>query len=103
VRKSSNLRYVKDPQITLVYGGLDQSTDWDEALEGVDTIYHVAGTTFARRPQDYFIVNHKGTETLLAEAVKRSASIKRFVYVSSLAAGGPALDVAPATEDSKTA
>ena len=31
VRKSSNLRYV-DPQIELAYGGLDDSTDWDEAL-----------------------------------------------------------------------
>src|ERR1700741_874218 len=60
VRKSSNLRYVKDPHITLVYGALDQSTDWDEALDGVDTIYHVAGTTFARRPQDYFAVIIKG-------------------------------------------
>jgi nucleoside-diphosphate-sugar epimerase len=103
VRKSSNLRYVKDPQITLVYGGLDQSTDWDEALDGIDTIYHVAGTTFARRPADYFTVNHKGTETLLAEAVRRKASIKRFVYVSSLAAVGPTRDGIPVNEDTEPA
>jgi len=103
VRKSSNLRYVKDPQITLVYGALDQSTDWDEALDGIDTIYHVAGTTFARRPTDYFTVNHKGTESLLAEAVKRAASIKRFVYVSSLAAVGPTRDGLPVNEDTEPA
>jgi len=99
VRKSSNLRYVKDPQIDLAYGGLDDSTDWDEALAGVHTIYHVAGATFARRARDYFTVNHQGTETLLAEAVKRRDRIKRFVYISSLAAVGPARDGVPVDED----
>src|SRR5215813_9533860 len=92
VRKSSNLRYVKDPGIELVYGGLDESTDWDEAFEGVDTVYHVAGTTFARRAEDYYRVNHKGTELLLSETVKRRDRIRRFVYISSLAATGPSRD-----------
>jgi len=32
VRRSSNLRYLKHPEIELQYGGLDDSTDWDEAL-----------------------------------------------------------------------
>ncbi|HLF84221.1 MAG TPA: NAD-dependent epimerase/dehydratase family protein [Blastocatellia bacterium] len=90
VRTSSNLRYVKHPQVELAYGGLDDSTDWDEALADVDLIYHVAGTTFARRSKDYFTVNHQGTEALLAEALKRRDQIKRFVYISSLAAVGPA-------------
>src|SRR5262245_35405097 len=103
VRKSSNLRYVKDPQINLVYGGLDHSTDWDQALEGVNTIYHVAGTTFARRADDYFTVNHNGTETLLAEALKRSANSKRFLYVSSLAAVGPTRNGVTVNEDTEPA
>lgn len=98
-RKSSNLRYVKDPAIELVYGGLDESTDWDEAFEDVDTVYHVAGTTFARRAEDYYRVNHKGTELLLSEAVKRRDRIRRFVYISSLAAIGPSRDGAPVDEE----
>ena len=32
VRRSSNLRYLKHPNIELVYGGLDDSTNWDEAF-----------------------------------------------------------------------
>jgi nucleoside-diphosphate-sugar epimerase len=98
-RKSSNLRYVKDPGIELVYGGLDESTDWDQAFEEVDTVYHVAGTTFARRAEDYYRVNHKGTELLLSEAVKRRDRIRRFVYISSLAATGPSRDGVPVDED----
>jgi nucleoside-diphosphate-sugar epimerase len=103
VRKSSNLRYVKDPSLELAYGGLDESTDWDEAIADVDTIYHVAGTTFARRAQDYFTVNHKGTEALVAEALKRRDQIKRFVYISSLAAVGPARNGKPVDEETTPA
>ncbi|HEY7546888.1 MAG TPA: NAD-dependent epimerase/dehydratase family protein, partial [Blastocatellia bacterium] len=43
VRQSSSLRYLKHPHIELCYGGLDEATDWEEALEDVDTVYHVAG------------------------------------------------------------
>ena len=103
VRKSSNLRYVKDPRIELAYGGLDDSTDWDETLADVDLIYHVAGTTFARRAEDYFTVNHHGTEALVAEALKRRNQIKRLVYISSLAAVGPARDGRPVDEDTTPA
>lgn len=99
VRRSSNLKYLKDPKLELAYGGLDESTNWDEALAGIDTIYHVAGATFARRAEDYFATNHKGTEAILAEAVRRRDQIKRFVYISSLAAVGPAQHGRPVDED----
>ncbi|HEX8184784.1 MAG TPA: NAD-dependent epimerase/dehydratase family protein, partial [Blastocatellia bacterium] len=95
VRRTSNLRYLKHPQIELVYGGVDGATAWDEALKDVDTIYHVAGVTFARRARDYFTVNHQGTEAILAGALKHRDRIKRFVLVSSLAAVGPGRDGNP--------
>jgi nucleoside-diphosphate-sugar epimerase len=98
VRRSSNLRYLKHPNIELVYGGLDDSTNWDEAFAEVETVYHVAGTTFARRAQDYFTVNHRGTEAILAEAVRRRDQIRRFVQISSLAAVGPGRDGKPVDE-----
>ena len=101
VRESSNLRYLKHPQIELAYGGLDDSTDWDAALADVHTIYHVAGTTFARRANDYFTVNHQGTEVILAEALKRRGGINKFVYISSLAAVGPGRDGKPVDEDTQ--
>lgn len=103
VRQSSKLRYLDNKDIELAYGALDSSTDWEDTLAGVDTIYHVAGTTFARRPQDYFTTNHQGTEAILAEAVKRRHQIKRFVYVSSLAAVGPGRDGRPVDENTSPA
>jgi dihydroflavonol-4-reductase len=103
VRPTSNTRYLKHPNIETSYGGLDDSTDWDEALADVDTIYHVAGVTFARRPKDYFAANHKGTETVLAAALKRRGQIKRFVQISSLAAVGPGRDGRPVDEETNPA
>jgi dihydroflavonol-4-reductase len=98
VRKSSKLKYLKHPGVEFVYGGLDAATDWDAALEGIDTVYHVAGLTFARRSQDYFTVNHKGTEAILSETLKRRNGIKRFVLISSLAAIGPGREGRPVDE-----
>ena len=89
VRKSSNLRYLKHPDLDIVYGGLDHSTDWDSAFADVSTVYHVAGLTFARRSRDYYEVNHRGTEAILAGALKHRSRLKRFVHISSLAAVGP--------------
>ena len=102
VRSTSNLKYLNHDRVELVYGGLDGDTDWNAALSGVDTIYHVAGLTFARRQQDYFTVNHKGTESLVAATLARRDGIARFVYISSLAAVGPSPDGQPVTEISES-
>ncbi|MEW6126293.1 MAG: NAD-dependent epimerase/dehydratase family protein [Acidobacteriota bacterium] len=103
VRKSSNLRYLTHPQIELVYGGLDGSTNWEEAFADVGMVYHVAGLTFARRPQDYFIVNHQGTEAIVSATLLHREQIKKFVHVSSLAAVGPGVKDRPVDEDTTPA
>ena len=100
VRRTSNLRYLKHAEVELVYGGLDETADWEEALSDVKTIYNVAGLTFARRRRDYFAVNHRGTEAILTAALKRRGQIKKFVQVSSLAATGPGRNGRPVSEDS---
>lgn len=103
VRRTSNLRYLTHSEVEFVYGGLDDATDWNEVFQEVSVVYHVAGLTFARRRQDYFIVNHGGTEALLAAAVKHRDRIKKLVHVSSLAAVGPGRNGEPVTEDSEPA
>jgi nucleoside-diphosphate-sugar epimerase len=103
VRPTSNLRYLSLSEVELFYGELDGSTDWEAALDGIKVIYHVAGVTFAARRQDYFKVNHRGTEAVLAAAVRHRDHIKRFVLISSLAAVGPGRDGQPVTEEAAPA
>jgi dihydroflavonol-4-reductase len=103
VRRSSNLKYLKDPRLELVYGGLDETTDWQAAFAGVETVYHIAGVTFARRAQDYFVANHQGTETLIAAAIAHRNQLKKFIHISSLAAVGPGEKDRPVDEETPPA
>ena len=57
------------------------------ALQGIETVVHVAGITRAPREADYFQVNATGAGRLAQAAAE--AGVRRFVLVSSLAARGP--------------
>ena len=58
------------------------------ACGGMDAVVHLAGLTRARSEAHFMRVNGEGT-ALLAEAAA-NAGVRRFVYVSSIAAHGPA-------------
>jgi nucleoside-diphosphate-sugar epimerase len=68
----------------------------DRALEGVDTVIHVAGVTKVLNPDDYYAGNARPTEHLARALAGRSI---RLVYVSSLAAVGPGADGRPVDEN----
>lgn len=70
----------------------------DRALDGVDTVIHVAGVTKAIAPAEYFAGNARVTETLARALSGRGI---RLVYVSSLAAVGPSADGRPVDEDTE--
>ncbi|HZR22614.1 MAG TPA: NAD-dependent epimerase/dehydratase family protein [Vicinamibacterales bacterium] len=61
-----------------------------------DAVVHLAGVVSAAREQDYFDANEAGTR-IVGEAA-RDAKV-RMIYVSSLAAAGPAAPDAPRGED----
>jgi nucleoside-diphosphate-sugar epimerase len=60
--------------------------DLEPALAGIDAVLHSAAIIHVRRTSDWYRVNTAGTEKL-ATAAKR-AGARRFVFVSSNAAGG---------------
>ncbi|NOY24002.1 MAG: NAD-dependent epimerase/dehydratase family protein [Acidobacteria bacterium] len=65
----------------------------------VDTVFHLAGLTRARKRKTYFDVNEIGTGNIVA-AVERDAPDAHLVYMSSLAAIGPSPSLTePVTED----
>jgi len=77
----------------------------DDALEGIDTVFHLAGFTHDMRDADkiadlYYKVNVSTTVQLANLAVK--SSIKRFIFVSSVKAGGiPTLGTCANEKDQK--
>lgn len=89
VRKSSNLRWLKDVSPQYFYGEVTQKESLREAVRAADCIYHLASLTKAVRPQDYYRVNAEGTRNLLEVCAEENPQLKKIVVVSSLAAAGP--------------
>ncbi len=101
VRKTSNLQWLKDKKVKLVYGDLrnELSGELREILKKSNYVYHIAGAIMGVKKEDYFRVNEGGTRRLLEQMVKAGASPERFLYLSSLAAVGPGKDMEPVTEE----
>ena len=84
--------------VEAVYGDLSTGEGLQDALEGVETVIHLAGVTKALHTGDYYSGNVRATETLAHATAGRGI---RLVHVSSLAAIGPASPGRPVDEDSE--
>lgn len=82
-----------------VDGDLRDRSSLARAVDGVETVVHLAALVASRAEPaaDYAAVNADGTAALAQEA--RSAGVRRFVYISSIAARGPSPDGRPPPPD----
>jgi nucleoside-diphosphate-sugar epimerase len=81
---SDNIHWIK--------GDLLDSLTYKDVLKNIDYVIHLAGLLLARRREDYVRVNVDGTASLLEACREIGAPLKRFVYMSSIAARGPSHD-----------
>jgi nucleoside-diphosphate-sugar epimerase len=75
----------------VVVGDIGPGTIWDEALQGVDCVLHLAARAHVLNdaPENarlYFETNQHGTETLARAAAR--AGVRRFVFLSSIKVNG---------------
>jgi nucleoside-diphosphate-sugar epimerase len=88
--------------VAAVYGNLISGEGLPEALDGADTVIHLAGVTKALAPADYYAGNARATRNLVVALAGALASRgPRLVHVSSLAAIGPSPDGTPIHEDAE--
>lgn len=100
VRASSNLQWLKDKPVTFVSGDITDERTLAPFLEGADFVYHVAGVVKARDRAGYFAGNEGATRAMLETAGRVAPDLKRFLFVSSQTAAGPATSLAtPTNED----
>jgi len=74
-----------------IVGDIDETTDWRSALEGVDSVIHLAARTHVLRDSDansdlYFKTNACGTRNLVNASV--ASGVRRFIYLSSIKVNG---------------
>ncbi|NLE85910.1 MAG: NAD(P)-dependent oxidoreductase [Myxococcales bacterium] len=90
VRKTSNTKFLESLEnVELAYGSVDDQESVLAAADGVEAIIHAAGLVKARGPAEFWSINTEGTQNMLTAALRQKDRLKRFVLVSSQAAGGP--------------
>jgi dihydroflavonol-4-reductase len=99
LRTSSSMAWLKDLPIEIVYGDVFNTPALENAVRGVDYVFHSAGLTKAKKKEDYFRANAEGTRLLLEAALKVNPALKRFVLISSQTAAGPSPTATPITEE----
>jgi UDP-glucose 4-epimerase len=75
----------------VIVGDIDSTTDWTQALQGVDCVIHAAARSHVLHPARdsanlYFETNEHGTQRLANVAAQMQ--VKRFIYLSSVKVNG---------------
>jgi nucleoside-diphosphate-sugar epimerase len=99
VRDTSNLRYLEGLNVKFLKGDCTAPESLAASVKNVDYIFHIAGLTKARSEDDFFNVNVKGTDNIVKATINNNTALKRFFYLSSLAAVGPSRNGRPLKED----
>lgn len=101
VRNNSNLKWIEGLDVTLCRGDCLDKSSLGKAVSGAELVFHIAGLTKASGEADFFSANVNGTENLIEAVVSECPSVKRFVYLSSLAAVGPSRNGSLVNEDTE--
>ncbi len=101
VRKPSRLKWLEGLDLAFKEGDCLDADSLTPALKGADAVFHLAGLTKGRRPDDFYRANTAGTENMLKAAEKACPDLKRFVFMSSLSAVGPSRNGRPVDEETE--
>jgi nucleoside-diphosphate-sugar epimerase len=91
VRQSSKIDHLKTSQVTFTYPDLSSPTQLEENFRTnkYDYIIHAAGSTKARRKEEYEMINAQYAKNVAMAAQESGLELRKFILVSSLAALGP--------------
>jgi nucleoside-diphosphate-sugar epimerase len=97
VRKTSDIERLESLGASIKYADVTDAESLQSPLRNKQVVYHVAGCTMTLRRRQFYDVNQMGTRNI-AQLCARQANPPTLIYVSSLAAVGPAIDGKPRTE-----
>jgi nucleoside-diphosphate-sugar epimerase len=99
VRPTSKTALLRDLQVEFVLGDIGDAASLAQAVNGRDHIFHLAGVIQAVDGPAFEAANAQGTRNLVDACLQGGGGIKRFVFVSSIAAAGPSPEGKALTED----
>jgi nucleoside-diphosphate-sugar epimerase len=90
VRRSSDLSFIRHLDVEWAYGDLSDGDALAQACRDIHAVCHCAALTRASDEQTFMCINAAATEALARACLQAAPGLARFVFVSSVAAGGPA-------------
>lgn len=99
LRPESDAGRAASMQVDIIRGRYDDPASLQKAVQGIDTIIHLAGVTKAVHEKEYYEGNVLPVKNLLQAVSEANPGLHRFVFVSSLAAAGPAGNPDPGAEE----
>jgi nucleoside-diphosphate-sugar epimerase len=92
IRSTSSKKYLKNPKIQFLQLNFDKPDSYTHKLKeiGFEYVIHNAGLTKANNPSDLFKVNAHFTQSFAENCSQYLPALKKFLFVSSIAAYGPA-------------
>lgn len=104
IRPNSDRSYLQDKRLRFVHLPYESPEQLAQVLRQqgrFDYVAHIAGTTKALRPADYFRINAEYTRHLAEALSEESLRPRCFLFLSSLAALGPATSAERVRPDQK--
>lgn len=100
VRKTSDTRFLRTlPSLSLCEGTVEDRESCLAACRGVDAVIHAAALVKARNEAEFHLANVLGTRNVLDGALAAADTLRKLVFVSSLAARAPTPDGNPLAPD----
>lgn len=100
-RKTSSTKWLDGKNVKYIDGDLFSNQALENAIKEIDYVFHVAGVVKAKNKEGFYLGNYESTKSLLEITYKVNPGLKKFVFVSSLAACGPALTEKPVDENTE--
>jgi nucleoside-diphosphate-sugar epimerase len=101
VRQTSSRSFLAGFAHEIALGDVTDAASLPAAVAGVDAVVHAAALVKARNEAEFHAINTQGTQNLLLAVAQAAPDLKRFVYISSLAAHGPSPDGNPRPVDAQ--
>lgn len=98
VRPTSDVSVLDALPVECIETDLHDHAGLRRAVHGSDIVVHLAALTRARNEAAFREVNVEGTRRLV-DAIRQAGRVRRLVYLSSMAAAGPARDGRPVAPD----
>jgi len=89
IRPKSRTKILSGLPVRYIKSDVDNMPSLEKAVRGQDYVFHVAARIRSTHPDIYDRANHQFTKNLGLASLNSNPNLKRFVYISSIAASGP--------------